>query len=78
MNSTTGPNHNWADNARWCADQRYFLTRNDSTKTCEDLDNAYTTWEALSVLSAAHRDDSHGRQFLTMAKCPRDTSGRFI
>ena len=54
MNTTTA-DHSWANDARWCADQRYFLIRDDATKTDDDLCRAYDCWKTLSDMSMMHR-----------------------
>jgi hypothetical protein len=54
MNTDTA-NHIWANNARWCADRRYFMICDDATKTREDLGRAYAGWQALSDMSMMHR-----------------------
>ncbi len=53
--TTSTVDHSWANNARWCADQRYFQIRDDATKTADDLDRAYEGWSALSDISMMHR-----------------------
>jgi hypothetical protein len=53
MNTATA-DHSWSNNARECADQRYFLLCDDS-KTHEDLNRAYDGWQALADMSMMHR-----------------------
>jgi hypothetical protein len=53
--NTTIFDHSWTNNARGCADQRYFLLCNDSTKTHEDLNRAYDSWQTLADMSMRNR-----------------------
>ena len=53
MNTST-VDHSWANNARWCADQRYFQVRDDRGYG-DNLDRAYRGWQALSDISTMYR-----------------------
>jgi hypothetical protein len=53
MNTST-VDHSWANNARWCADQRYFQVLDDKGYG-DDLDRAYRGWQSLSEMSTMYR-----------------------